>query len=85
MTKITAPDWAQIAYKIGIPSVIALGLTWFLASTVNADLMSIGRTLDVHVNDTRVELVKIRLHLQPICGAVAQDEGDRAQCRDASQ
>ena len=80
-------DWTQVAYKFGVPSVIALALVWFLmeqVSTAQAGthqaILEVGKALDKHVTDMRQEQAETRFYLRQICINAAKDEAQRAGC-----
>jgi hypothetical protein len=62
--------------RLGVPAVIALGLVYFLAGSVSAELRDVKAAIGVHATDTRDTL---RL-LQAICLNTATTPAERANC-----
>lgn len=65
--------WERILGKYGLATVIALGLTAWLASNVSGQVSKVRETLDLHVSETN-------FYLRQVCINTAQNEGQRAGC-----
>jgi hypothetical protein len=48
------PWYIKVLYTYGIPSVIALGLVWFLAARIDRQLETLVDTLNTHHTSTSV-------------------------------
>jgi hypothetical protein len=70
------PWWVRAAYRYGAPIVIALGLTWFLASGVKGDIAS----LQQGEAEMRREHQELGFYLRGICFNTAQTEAQRSGC-----
>lgn len=74
-TRMNEPGttWIDAAYKIGVPSAIAVFLVWWLTSTVAANLATIQTRLNDHITATNQ-------YLYAICKHTAKTEDERADC-----
>jgi hypothetical protein len=74
VTRSDRPWWIEVAYKIGVPSAIAVFLIWFIVAKVSASLEHANGTLDEHVWTTN-------FYLHAICTNAAKTEAERENCR----
>jgi hypothetical protein len=88
------PWYIKVLYTYGIPSVIALGLVWFLAARIDRQLETLVDTLNAHHNSTAVvekivgaqnDAVRGQLDLnnkilQAMCVNLAANAAERKAC-----
>lgn len=68
-----SPWYVAAAYKLGVPTVIAAFLIWWLTSVVAASLTTIQADLRGHVMATNI-------YLRAVCLHTAKDDRERADC-----
>lgn len=73
-------DWPQVVYKYGVPSAIALALTWFLMHSVTNAQAKTQESLERHITDMQKEQIENRFYLRAICVNGAHDDAQRASC-----
>lgn len=67
------PWYITAAYKLGVPTVIAGFLIWWVTSVVAASLATIQTKLGEHVTATNI-------YLRAVCLHTAHSESERAEC-----
>lgn len=79
--------WARIVAFIGVPSVMALGLVYWLTTEVSADLKAqsadlakVAAAVDAHVADEHAEHKASRGLLYAICRGVNKSDEARELC-----
>ncbi len=93
------PMWLKVLYRFGVPSAIALYLTWFGTGQLSASVKDLGRELAEHVSASRIATESIEHLLQQqtaqqdiiidlmkqTCLQGAHTPDDRRACQDASR
>ena len=84
------PWWLSAIYKVGIPSAIAVYLTYFVTSTLGGALTNIQinqsnfeEQIRLHAVDNSYilkETNQMRMILQQICANTATNKTDRNDC-----
>lgn len=72
--------WLQALGKYGPIAVLAIGLSWFLATTVDAQLRLLNTTLSAHVRQTNTEQRELRWFLRAVCYNTARTQSERDAC-----
>lgn len=67
------PLWIRAAYRYGAPTIIALGLVWFLAMHADGMLHAMSESLQEHITEQK-------FFLRAICMNTATSENQRASC-----
>lgn len=64
-----SPTWLKAAVQLGVPALIALGLTWIFATDVRSDVRAM-----------RGEHQTLTFYLRALCFNTAQTDSQRAAC-----
>lgn len=75
--------WANIIYKYGIPSALALYLVWHMTTTQAAVLERIDRTTTAHTAatvDSKERENRMESYLRLLCSFSAKTPADRNTC-----
>lgn len=82
------PWWVKAIPTIGVPSLIALGLSWFLVEEVRANLASVRAQLTAHAtqmsNDQTAQQIRDRdliYMFRQVCFNTARTDAQRDSCR----
>lgn len=82
------PGWIKAAATLGVPSVIALVLVWFMAARLDSRVDTIAETLNSHVGSMQsVQLAedareqRLLRVIRQVCFNTAQTEAQRAACQ----
>lgn len=67
------PIWIRAAYRYGVPSVIALGLVYFLTMHVDGMVHAMSESLQYHITEQK-------FFLRAICINTAMSESQRLNC-----
>ena len=83
--RVTDPkDWATLIGRVGVPSIIALGLVWLMAMRVPEEIKAQGvdtrAQIDMHARETRDEQSRQTRLLLRICLNTANTPEERAGC-----
>ncbi len=70
----------QAVAKYGPLAILAVGLSWFLASHVDAQLHMLTTTLSAHVQQTSIEQRELRWFLRALCHNTARSQNERDAC-----
>lgn len=81
--RIPQGQWAElatVAVKLGVPSVIAMGLVWYLTTTNTAKLEALSAKVDAAAADSRVINDRQLRVLQQICVNTSGTPEARGTC-----
>jgi hypothetical protein len=78
--KADAPSWIRAATVLGVPSVIALGLVYWLTQVQSATLAILIEKVDHHEMMRQQDMQQMNSFLYAICLNTADGDTARARC-----
>jgi hypothetical protein len=74
------PTWIRAASALGVPSLIAVGLAWWLTMFMSGALLRIEQKIDHHEAARAKDSQQMNGFLYAICLNTADNETERARC-----
>jgi len=82
---VNLPVWVRSAAVMGVPSLITLGLTWWLATTLSGQVVKTNELLTQHEASRKDDAHVLTLYLDSICKNMAKDIAGINRCDSARQ